>query len=309
MSLPPGTPELAALDLLVSVGETGSLGRAAQRAGISQPAASMRISSLERQLKLMLLERGPTGSRLTPAGAAVVDWSRPLLDAAHALVSGVTALHADQDGKLRIAASMTIADHLIPAWLVSLHARGDHPVVALRIGNSTQVAQLVTDREVDLGFVESPAAPAGLASEVVGGDELVVVVGRSHPWARRRRLLQPTTLAATPLIMREQGSGTRDAAWEYLSSFGEPAAPAAELGSTVAIKAAVAAGEAPTIISILAVQTELAANRLVRVQLDPLGALHRPFRAVWLPNRPPTGPAAALLDVVTAKRQRDGRHP
>ncbi|WP_280343655.1 helix-turn-helix domain-containing protein, partial [Nocardia abscessus] len=62
MTLPPGTPDLAVLDLLVSVAELGSLGAAARRHGISQPAASMRISALERRLRLRLLDRGPTGS-------------------------------------------------------------------------------------------------------------------------------------------------------------------------------------------------------------------------------------------------------
>ncbi len=303
MSLPPGTPELAVLDLLVTVGETGSLGRAAQRAGISQPAASMRLSGLERRLKLTLLERSPTGSRLTPAGAAVVDWAKPVLDAARELVSGVAALQADRSGKLRIAASMTIADHLVPAWLVSLHLHVGDAAVALRMGNSTQVAQMVSDREADLGFVEGPAAPPGLTCRVIGGDELLVIVAPDHPWARRRGPLPVATLVATPLLLREQGSGTRDAAWEYLCKFGDPAPPAAELGSTTAIKTAVATGEAPAIVSALAVQAELAGHRLVAVPLDLAEPWCRRFRAVWRPDRPPSGPAAVLLKLISGDRR------
>src|SRR5437016_778824 len=159
MSLPPDTPELMALDLLVSVAETGSLGRAAQRHGITQPAASMRISTLERHLRLILLERGPTGSRLTQAGAAVVDWSMPVLDAARALLSGVAALHADHRGRLSIAASMTIADHRVPGWLVALHTAAPDTKVALRVGNSQQVVDMVLHGEAELGFVEGPHAP------------------------------------------------------------------------------------------------------------------------------------------------------
>ena len=189
MGLPPATPELKVLDLLVSVAETGSLGQAAARHGISQPAASMRITALERQLRLVLLERGPTGSRLTAAGAAVVDWALPILDAARSLVNGVAALRADQQGRLRVAASMTIADHRVPGWLTALRARAPEVKVSLRVGNSAQVADMVRRREADLGLVEGPHAPRGLRSRALCDDELVVVVGPGHPWARRRQPL------------------------------------------------------------------------------------------------------------------------
>ena len=343
MGLPPGTPELRVLDLLVSVAETGSLGRAAARHGISQPAASMRITALERQLRLVLLERGPTGSRLTPAGTAVVDWALPVLNAARALVSGVAALHADQQGRLRIAASMTIADHRVPGWLMALRTRLPEVRVALRVGNSSQVADMVRDREADLGFVEGPHAPHGLRSRTVADDELVVVVAPGHPWAGRRQPLPLRTLAATSLIVREQGSGTRDAIWEVLCRYagtaalphavdapcppvssvrtsparasggavggiptrpedrGEPAPPAAELGSTAAIKSAVSAGDAPAVLSRLAVSAELDDRRLISVPLEEPALLRRRFRAVWLQETPPAGPAAALLALASRR--------
>ncbi|RKN43979.1 LysR family transcriptional regulator [Streptomyces hoynatensis] len=296
MPLPPGTPELDVLDLLVSVAETGSLGEAARRHGISQPAASMRISALERRLRLVLLERGPTGSRPTTAGAAVVEWAVPVLAAARALVGGVSALHAraEGDARLRVAASLTIADHRIPGWLITLRDREPGTRVALEVGNSEQVAQLVREG-ADLGFVEGPQAPAGLRSRVVGSDELVVVVAPGHPWAGRRRPLPLRTLAATPLITREPGSGTREALWQVLRRFGEPAAPAAELGSAAAIKAEAAAGVAPAVVSRLVVGEELAGRRLVAVPLGEPAPLRRSFRAVWRPEAPPAGAAATLL--------------
>jgi DNA-binding transcriptional LysR family regulator len=295
MSLPSGTPELRDLDLLVTVAETGSLGQAAALLGISQPAASMRVSALERRLGLVLTERGPTGSRLTPAGAAVVDWARAVLDASRALVSGVTALRADQQGRLRVAASMTIADHRVPGWLIALNARLPDTRVALRVGNSTEVAELVRRREADLGFVEGPRAPTDLRSRVVDQDELVVVVAPGHPWSRRRRPLALTALAGTPLIVRERGSGTRDALAEALGDVDGPAPPAAELGSTAAIKAAVAAGTAPAVLSHLAVAAEVASGALIAVPVENPALLRRRFRAVWPRDLPPTGPAAVLL--------------
>ncbi|MDQ2725963.1 MAG: LysR family transcriptional regulator, partial [Actinomycetota bacterium] len=99
--IPPETPGLMALDLLVSVAELGSLGQAANRHGVSQPAVSMRMTQLERQLGITLLERSPMGTRLTPAGESVVGWCNQVLDATHTMMAAVTALRAHAGGHLR----------------------------------------------------------------------------------------------------------------------------------------------------------------------------------------------------------------
>ncbi|CAM5527894.1 hypothetical protein SFUMM280S_03001 [Streptomyces fumanus] len=98
-------PDLHALQLLVCVAETGSLGRAAARLRISQPSASARMRTLERRLGLRLLDRSTSGSRLTPAGAVVGDWARSLLEQAEALVEGAAALPAQRGGTLAAGAA------------------------------------------------------------------------------------------------------------------------------------------------------------------------------------------------------------
>src|ERR671933_774094 len=146
--------DLTSLELLVAVAETGSLGRAARQQGVSQPAASQRMQALERRLGVTLVDRSPTGSVLTEAGATVVDWARPLLDSASALGLGIAALREKGPrGRLRVAASLTIADHLVPGWLLALDAGGGGPV-ALRVAGSDEVASLVAGGKADIGFVE-----------------------------------------------------------------------------------------------------------------------------------------------------------
>ena len=114
MPLPPRVSDLTGYDLLLSVARLGSLGRAAAEHGISQPAASARIRHLEGQLGLALIDRSPRGSTLTPAGALVADWAQAVADAAAALDAGVTALRRERESKLRVAASMTVAEYLLP---------------------------------------------------------------------------------------------------------------------------------------------------------------------------------------------------
>jgi len=290
-------PDLEALTLLAAVASTGSVGRAATEHGISQPAASMRLKSLERRYRLRLLDRSPTGSTLTTEGAAIIDWARPLLEAADSFNRSVGALRDQHRDRLRLAASLTIADHLVPSWLVALHAVEPQLAVSLRVGNSEDVSHMVRVGSADLGFVEGSLAPDGLRSRTVGSDELTVVVPAAHRWARRRKGISAAELAATPLVLREEGSGTRDALEHALARHGLAPEVAVEVGSTTAIKAAVSAGRGASVISRLAVSAELADGRLVAVPVIDVD-LRRRFRAIWRTGRVPPVPAGTMLAVV-----------
>src|ERR1700722_1323736 len=247
MSLPARVSDLMPFDLLLSVARLGSLGQAAAEHGISQPAASTRIRRLERQLGVALIERSPRGSHLTPDGELVAGWAQAAVDAAAALDAGVTSLRAHSDAVLRVAASMTVAEYLLPGWLTVLRARDPRTAVALTAGNSAEVAAAVLDGRADLGFVEGPDQPPGLASQQVSADRLTVVVAPGHRWDRRRSGITAAELAATPLVAREPGSGTRRYFEQALSARGDRdrVPPVAELSSTTAIKSAVAAGIGP----------------------------------------------------------------
>jgi DNA-binding transcriptional LysR family regulator len=293
----PRTPDLDSLTLLVLVGEHGSLGAAASRLGISQPAASKRLSTLERDLGLVLVDRSRRGSRLTDAGRMVVGWSRRVLDDVGELLTGAEALRTRRDAELRVAASMTIAEYLAPGWIGQLRRRRPELYVGLQVTNSDKVPALLTSGAADIGFIESPRAPARFATRQVGSDRLVVVVPVGHPWARRRRPLTVGELASTPLVVRERGSGTRETLDEALSRAGVGTArPLLELGSATAVRSAVIAATGPAVISELAVRTDVADGRLVAVRVEGL-ELSRVLRAVWTGGRKLVGPAAELLTV------------
>ncbi len=294
-------PDLGALELLLAVARHGSMGRAARELGITQPAASSRIRSMERQLGVALVDRSPRGSRLTDAGALVTDWARRVVEAAEAFDVGAQALRGRRDSRLRVAASMTIAEYLLPGWLIALRAQRPGTAVSLLAGNSAMVARRLLAGEADVGFVEGLSVPEGLDGTVIGHDRLVVVAGPSHAWARRRAPLAAAELAAAPLILRERGSGTRQVLDSALSAHGGLAEPLLELASTTAVKAAVVSGAGPAVLSELAVREELASRRLVEVAVEAI-RLRRDLRAVWPTSHRPTGPARDLLTLTRRGR-------
>ena len=277
------------------------MSRAATAHGMAQPSASQRIRQLERQVGVALLDRSPNGSTPTAAGALLADWAEVVVAAAAQLAAGVDALGASTGGQLRVAASLTVAEYLLPGWLGALHRAERSARVELQVANSAAVIERVADGQADIGFIESPGRTAGLSSRQIGDDELVVVVAADHPWARRRgRTVPAALLAATPLVVREQGSGTRDALDGALAAGGLAARePVLQLGSTTAVKEAAAAGVGPAVMSRLAVAGEAAVGHLVVISVEGLN-LRRRLRAVWRPNEPLAPLAAALLRHATS---------
>ncbi|OZC49695.1 LysR family transcriptional regulator [Rhodococcoides fascians A21d2] len=301
MPLPPHVADLTSIDLLLSVAELGSIGRAGRAHGMSQPAASSRIRALERRVGAPLLKRGARGTVLTEFGELVASWAAPVVRSAEDLATAIAALHAERIGHVQIAASQTVAEYLLPRWLVTLHAHLPHIVPTLSSGNSTVVAEKVLAGSADIGFIESPGLPAGLDHRTMATDELVLVVPPGHAWVST----SPTAseIVATALVTRETGSGTRSAYENALAAagLGEPTAPLLEVSSTTAIKSAVGAGIGGAVLSSLAVAPELAAGTLIQVPIPGL-TLRRELRAIWPSGRIPTGPAAELL-AVAAKTQ------
>lgn len=296
--LPPTFPSIAALDLFSTVVRVGSLTAAAEVHGIAQPSASARIRDLERKVGATLLRRGAGGSVPTAEGALVAEWAERLLLAADELQAGMASLDRRPSTPLRVAASYTIAEHVLPRWL-SVWRRKSERVVELEVVNSEAVIERVERRDVGVGFVESTGSIPVLRSASVGNDELVCVVAPDHRLARRRRPLTADDLSSVDLISREAGSGTRDALTSALTAVGsKPPTPILELGSTSAVRGAVVGGAGVALLSRLAVRSDLESGELVEVAIEGLD-LHRPFRAVWR-REGLSDDARALVDVASA---------
>lgn len=279
-------PDLDSLELLVTIADLGSLSAAASTLGIAQPNASRRLSRLERRLGTRIFDRGARGSEPTIAGKVAVDHARRVLDAADGLVEQVR--YAAGQGPVRIVASQTIAEHLMPTFLASLAADLPGISVTFEVENTAGVISALRRARADLGFVEGGETPADLGTLVVGHDRLVGVVAPSHPWAQqesiRRDGVDDEQLAATPLIVREEGSGTREVLARALAPH-QAAEPSMVLHSNAAVRTAVAGGAGCALLSELVVAADLREGRLVQIPVRGVD-LRRTLRAVWDGPRP-----------------------
>ncbi len=298
-------PDLDALRLLVRVGRTGSLGKAAAEQGVSQPAVTSRIQAVERLVGFPVLARGARGSSLTPEGALLTDWAQRLLAVADDVTAGIAALQDvdgadDADGgPVRVVTTPVVAETLLPGWLGRLATADPEASVRLVAPDAEDVPEAVLDGEAGLGFLDGPL-PAGrdlsaLASRVVGREALALVAGRPHPWSRRVVPVGPEELAETALLDRTHG-GWRAAVTDALVGH-EPIAPVADEHATAAgLLDAVRTGAAPAVLSLRVVGDDLASGRLVRVPVEGVD-LTRRVRALWRRGARPTGGGAELLRI------------
>ena len=285
--------DLDTLEVLERIAETGSISGAADTLGVTQQAISARLRAAERAIGQPLAHRSTSGSLMTDTGRLLLELAGPVLGASRRLEASMHALR-QPTGSLAIAASQTIAELLLPRWLLEFRQHSPDVDVKLVAGSSGTVTQLVRTGGVHLGFIEAPVTTDELCSRVITQDELAIVVAPEHPWARVVSI-GAEELSRTALLLREEGSGTRATLEAWLHDAGLALTnPAAVLETTAIVRANARAGLAPAVMSMRTVEAELAAGVLVHVPLREPAPV-RPLRAIWSGHLGSAG--AALLDI------------
>lgn len=291
---------LNALRVFAAVVERGGFSRAAESLRVSQPAVSKAVRELERQVGVELLDRRQRTPRPTEAGALLAERARELFAAERTAEEELRAVRGLARGTLRIAASTTVATYLLPALLATFRRR--HPGIALFVAstNTRQVTRLLVHRRVEVALVEGPVSHPRIDVVPWREDELIIVAPASHPLARRRAV-PARLLARESFIVREPGSGTRAVAHAALRAANIQTRTALVLGSTEAIKQAVAAGLGLAIVSRDTCADQLASGKLAEVRVAGL-VIRRPLTRLILRGTKPTAAAAAFESLLGAER-------
>lgn len=243
--------DLAWLETFLAVARRGGFTAAATERGLTQPGASRQVQKLEQAVGTPLLERAAGGVRLTPAGARFRDYAEAAVAANRAILDEIRGDAGDAAGEappltgaLRIAASSTPGEFLVPGLVAAFVARhpGVRPEVA--IADSAAVAAEVRARRAEVGFVGARLGERGLRYRPVAADEVVLAVPAGHPFAARGEIALGE-LAGQALLEREGGSGTAASVRRVLAARGL-AVPAHRtvmtLGTSQAIVSAVERG-------------------------------------------------------------------
>ncbi len=286
------------LALFQAVAAAGSMSGGAAAARVSQPAVSRQIADLEQELGVRLLDRLPRGCRLTEAGIILSEHARRWLGVEADAVRAIGEYRGLQRGRLAIGASQTVGGYLLPGMLAEFHRR--FPAIELRVevANTARVRRALEEGAIELGLTEGDAGAGDLESQVFYADELVVIAPPGHRLLGRGPVAA-RDLAREPLLLREEGSGTRAVVELAFRRRGLRPEPFLSLASPEAIKQAVAAGMGLAVVSRLTVALELRAGLVAVVPVRDF-ALPRPLHRQWVRGRSPSPALGKFLEVMTA---------
>lgn len=243
------TMDIRLLEAFCASVENGSFTAAAAKQRVSQPAVSKQVRSLEIKCGTLLLKRSKKGVAPTTAGLSLYVEGRRLLDAVKELDEIIAAMPRGSNQGLRICASYTIGEYLLPEWIDTFQSISSGVVTELVIGNSEAVLDEFFSGSADLCFIESSHDVPNVERVQVARDQLLLVVGALHKWAHRDQV-QCVELFEEPFISREVGSGTRTVAERAFANAGLAFPnPAMELASTGSIKRALSAGHGYALLS------------------------------------------------------------
>uniref|UniRef100_E6VGT1 Transcriptional regulator, LysR family n=1 Tax=Rhodopseudomonas palustris (strain DX-1) TaxID=652103 RepID=E6VGT1_RHOPX len=261
---------LEQLRIFIAVAEQQHMTRAASGLHLTQSATSAAIAALEARHRVKLFDRVGRGIALTQAGRDFLGEARAVLARARAAAQALDDIAGLKRGALSLAASQTVGNYWLPQRLLRFQQRYPGIALQLTIANTEQVAAAVRDGRADLGLVEGEVDEPLLSATPIGSDDLVVVVGRDHPWRSLQRLTA-VKLTTTGWVLRERGSGTRAMFEVALRRSGLALSDLdvrLELPSNEAIRAAVESSDCATAISALVAAPSLAAGTLHIVGFD-----------------------------------------
>jgi DNA-binding transcriptional LysR family regulator len=275
------------LRTFVYITDCGSLSAAARARRISQPAVTKQVQRMEAELGAALLVRGPKRqAKLTPAGEKVQVFARDTLARFEALERDLAALRAVGSGTLHLAASTIPGEYILPGLLAAFRTQYPQVEVQMTISDTDRVVAKLLADEADVGVIGSHIKRPGLRLERLVADEVILAAPPDHPFAARQSVAVHE-LQGQPLIMREEGSGTRRSVEEALASAGFNLPQdniVLTLGSTQAILQAVAQGLGLGFVSTRAAAQSLAAGQLASVGLNGVD-LGRDLYLAYLPQQ------------------------
>lgn len=259
------------LSVFISVARHLNYTKASKELHISQPAITRHIQELEATYGVQLFERSGNSITLTKAGHIFLKHAESIIENFRALEFDMNLLSGNYAGTLRIGASTTIAQYVLPAIVAKFISRFPDIRFTMLTGNSEQIEAAVEEHKIDLGLVEGNSRKHNLKYTLFAKDELVLVTNTKN---KTKSEISVDELADLPLVLREHGSGTLDVIENAMSNHKKKLSQLnilLQLGSTESIKSFLLNyPSAYAIISIAALHKELIDNKLTVIEIENL---------------------------------------
>jgi len=271
---------LRQLELFIALVKNPHLGQVAKENRLTQSAVSMAIKSLEDRLENKLFDRINKKLVLNENGRFFYRMVEPLVFG----LNESEAMFRDQDlrGDLKVAASSSIANYILPQIIYEFLEQYKGVRIQKITGNTREVVQLIENGEVDIGFVEGEYIGTEIKREVLGIDELYVVTGDKNLVGHSEYEMEELLLKRW--ILREKGSGTREAFLNHLGEHKKRLKPFLELDHTEAVKSVLHNKDSLSCLSRVSVRKELAAAQLFRLKIQGIN-FTRSFYTIWHKNK------------------------
>ncbi len=256
---------LRQLEIFEKVANGQHVTKASEQLFITQSAVSMAIAELEKFAGAPLFERHGKRLILNDRGSLIFSKVQDVLRQVASIEQLLIESVGEPIGVLRVGASTTVGNYILPMILGEFSQRYPRAKALLQVGNTGQIEHDLEAGALDLGIIEGPSHAGSLHSTQWRGDELVVIAGKGHPWAVRKKASK-TMMEQAAWIMRERRSGTREVFEAAMQKKGIRYTISMELGHTEAIKKAVEAGLGVSCLSRMAVARELSHGWLTEVK-------------------------------------------
>ena len=252
------------LQVFQAVAKRLNFTKAAAELYITQPAVTKHIHELERHFKVKLFDRNGSRIKLTSAGEILLQHTEQLFSVYRNLEFEMNNLSQKHKGILRLGASTTIAQYVLPPVLAAFHKKFNDVQITLTTNNTEQIEQVLNNKEIDLGIIEGHSKNASIKYSEFIKDEIVLVTSISNPLAKKG-IIQIKDLKNIPLLMREPGSGTLEVIAHELKKVGIKLYELnieMRLASTESMKSYLFHSECMAFLSVHSILSELKRNEL-----------------------------------------------
>lgn len=274
------------LKVFFTVATRLSFTKAAAELFITQPAISKHIQELEEEYKIKLFERNGPKITLTNAGDVLLKHTKNIFEIYREIDFDMSAFLNERKGLLRLGASTTISQYIIPPLLARFHQKPESVKVSLLNGNTEQIEHALLNKEIEIGIVEGQSKNQSIKYTQFIKDELVLVCNSNHKLVNKKEV-SPTDLKSLRFVVREQGSGTLEVIEYALKPFQikiDDLQVEMQLGSTESIKSYLLNSDCVAFMSIHAIEKELKNKKLQIIDVDNL-TIERYFYIITLQGK------------------------